>query len=349
MENIGQINDGKVDEPAEFLWGMKDLDRSIYDVRFINAPRFGKRTGIRRFTWIFEVVFAKYVRIGLPIDIYLKYKKDIVWADEIVCTYDQVSIGILFWRLFGFLRKKKIHAIVMSLSERIVYFKNIYPLKWFVSLLLRQADTILTLSDVASQAIEKEYGVERTKIYTWYFGIDIDFWKSKKENMIYDIMSIGNDMNRDFETLISAISSDDKVVLVTKKNIRQVHNDAVTVLSGIENTEVRELYNKSRIIVIPSIALKTESAGLSCFLQALSCERPVIISDSPPFREIFKDGMHCLFYIPGSVDDLRKKIELLKNDEKLAKKIATQGYELVRNRYTCKDMSNQLDYLFKHR
>ena len=327
---------------------MKDLDRSKYDVRFINAPRFGKRTGIRRLTWIFEVAFAKYVRIGLPIDIYLKYKKDIKWADEIVCTYDQVSVGILFWRLFGFLRKKKIHAVVMSLSERIVYFKNIYPLRWFVSALLRRADHILTLSDAASDALAKEYKIDRKKIHTWIFGVDVDFWKQEDEDIKYDIMSIGNDMNRDFATLTNAMRGDEQTILVTKKHVEHEHGDSIVIVSGISNAEVNNLYNQSRMVVVPSIALKTESSGLSCLLQALACGRPVIVSDAPSLRELFEDEVHCLFYNPGSVDDLRKKIDLLKNDVDLAKKISAQGRELVLERYTCKVMSDKLHYISKH-
>ncbi|HAT03311.1 MAG TPA: hypothetical protein DCS29_00850 [Candidatus Magasanikbacteria bacterium] len=348
MENIGLINDEKVSEPSEFLWGMKDLDRTKYEVRFINAPRFGKRTGIRRFTWFFEVAFAKYTRIGLPLDIYLKYRKDLLWADEIVCTYDQVSVGILFWRLCGALKGKKIHAIVMSFSERIKYFEHIQPLRWFVSALLRQANSILTLSEVASDTLALKFKLDRKKIYTWYFGIDTSFWVQERHDVIYNIMSIGNDMNRDFATLIGALRYDEKAVFITNKHVEyDQEKKYITILSGISNAEVRTCYSQSTIVVIPSFPLQTESSGLSCVLQALACGRPVIVSDAPPFRELFEDEIHCLFYTPGSVEDLRKKIDLLKNNEDLAKKIAIQGHKLVLERYTCKVMSDQLNYILK--
>ncbi len=342
LPNIQGIFDGSVDAPAEFLWGMKDLDRTKYDIRFVNAPRYERRRGLRRLTWIFEVVFAKFTRIGLPLELYPMYRKEIRWADEIVCTYDQVSVGILFWRMFGFCKKKQIHAIVMSLSERIKYFRHIFPLRWLVSHMLRQADTILTLSNEASNALAKEYKLDRKKIHTWQFGIDTTFWFASKEYIDGEyILSIGNDMNRDFQTLVDALPADVHLKLISKKQVN-IKNKHVTSLAGISDQEVRTLYQEAAIVVIPNKVLLNESSGLSCTLQAMACGKPVIISDAPPIRELFIDGEDCLFFSSEDANDLEKKIRNLLADAVLRRQLGTRAQQKVRAQYTSKHMSDGL-------
>ncbi len=340
--------DGSIKPPGEFFWGMKDLDRDKFEISFINAPRLQKRVGIRRLTWFIEFPFAKLTRIGLPIEIYHLFKKEIKEADQIVCVNDQISLGVLSARLFGKMKDKKIHCIVMSLQERIKYFRFIRPLVWFVSLLLRQADTILCLTDFVKSDFKKDYNLKNTKLETYHFGIDSDFWKPdeniKTENFI---LSIGNDMNRDYQTLVKALPEHIKLKIITRKKI-DTKGKNIELLSGISDQELRNVYNQALFVIVPSIKLKNESSGLSCALQTMACKKALIISDAEALKEQFQDQKDCLFYQAQDPQDLAKKISFLLENTSKRQEFAENGHKLATQKYTCKNMSKRLNYILSN-
>ncbi|MBU0596534.1 glycosyltransferase family 4 protein [Patescibacteria group bacterium] len=337
--------DGQVSGPTEFLWGMNFLDKEKFEIRWVNAPRTEKRTGIRKLTWFLEFPFGKFIKIGLPIEIPYLFKKEIEWADEIICVNDPISLGILFSRFFGKFKKKKIYCIIMSLQERIKYFNWFKPAVWFVSKLLNKADSLIILSDFVRGDFVYDYKIIREKVKTMYFGIDINFWKHDPEVKSEDfILSIGNDMNRDFQTLVRALPENIKLKIITKKNV-DIKDKSIEILSGISDEDLRELYNKSLFVVVPSIKLKNESSGLSSALQGMACGRPVILSDAPPMRELFIDNEDCLFYEPENDKDLANKMKSLLENEALREKIAKSGYKKTVENYTCKNMGKRLEYI----
>ncbi|GEM_PF-2743535 len=339
------LDNGKTVGPTEFLWGMNYLDPSLYDITYVNAPRDERKTGIRRLFSVLEYPFRFFAKIGLPLEIYLLYKKEIDSADIIVCVNDQISLSLLFWKAVGFLKQKKMSCIVMSLQERIKYFRWNYPLVWFMGFLLRRADTLLTLSEYVQSDFVHDYHLNKKKVQTLYFGVDTEFWKPiegiAKEDFI---LSIGNDMNRDFATLVTALPTGMHLKVITKKSV-DTQGKNIEILSDLTNEEVREMYNKAKIVVIPSIAVKNESSGLSSATQAMACARPVIISGAQTMYELFEDGKECLYYEPENPEDLSSKIKLLADNTILRSQVAIRGYKKVCEIYTCKKMGEQLNYI----
>lgn len=60
--------------------------------------------------------------------------------------------------------------------------------------------------------------------------------------------------------------------------------------------------------------------------QAVACEKPVVSGDSPAIRELFTDKENILLCENRNPESLKKAILKLKNDDKLAEKIAGNGY-----------------------
>lgn len=339
--------DGKIVGPTEFLWGMNYLDKEKFEIKYVNAPREEKRRGLRKLFWIIDFIFSKIVKIGLPIEIYPLFKKEIEWSEKIICTNDQISLGILFWKLLGGLPGKKINCIIMSLPERIKYFSWCRPIVWLVSKLLQRSDVIITLSNFVNDGFIKDYQIDKQKLRVLYFGIDVGFWRPLTDETEDNfVLSIGNDMNRDYETLLNALPRNLQLKIITKKRINTAEKN-VEVLSGISDEDVRRLYNQARFVVVPSIKLRNESSGLSCTLQAMACGKAVIVSDAPTLRELFVDGADCLFYRPEDPTDLNDKINLLVKNIHLREKIAKSGYQKVIQKYTCQMMGKRLESILE--
>lgn len=76
--------------------------------------------------------------------------------------------------------------------------------------------------------------------------------------------------------------------------------------------------------------------------ESLAMEKPLITGDSLAAREAFTNMKNCILCEMGSPKETAKSIMLLKDDEKLRKKIAKNGYKLFQERFTPKVIGGEL-------
>lgn len=334
--------DGKIVGPADFLFGMNLFNQDKYETSYINAPQGNDKNLTEKFLFIFEKIFSKITKLSLALEIYPKFKKQIKTADVLFCANDSIGLGVLFWKRLGFI-KTDVIVMVQAIPERIKHFRHVWPVRWFISWLLQKALIILTFTSLVQADFIADFKLDKDKLRTFPFGVDTDFWKNmpetKKEGFI---ISIGNDGNRDYQTLVEALPEDVKLKIVTKRTV-DTKNKAVEILSGLSNEIVRELYNQASFAVIPSIKLKNESPGQSTAMQLMACGTAVIIPRLPTMEEIFTDKEDCLFYEPENISDLREKIKTLLEDKTLKDKIVIGGQKKVLENFTCQKMTERLE------
>jgi len=88
---------------------------------------------------------------------------------------------------------------------------------------------------------------------------------------------------------------------------------------------VRPLIEQATIVIIPS---RAESFGRVAFEAAL-LGAPMIISDIPPWCDIFEDYVNCCFFDPISPDELRSKITYLLIHPHIRKEIGERAQQLA--------------------
>jgi len=76
--------------------------------------------------------------------------------------------------------------------------------------------------------------------------------------------------------------------------------------------------------------------------ESLAMEKPLITGDSLAAREAFAHMKNCILCEMGSPKEIAKSIMLLKDDEKLRKEIAKNGYKLFKERFTPKAIGGEL-------
>jgi glycosyltransferase involved in cell wall biosynthesis len=85
--------------------------------------------------------------------------------------------------------------------------------------------------------------------------------------------------------------------------------------------------------------------------EALAVRKPLITRDSKAIKELFVDGVHCVFCKPNDPEDLASKIMLLYKDKELRDKVAENGYDLFLDKLTpkllTKDLPKHLEELNK--
>lgn len=123
------------------------------------------------------------------------------------------------------------------------------------------------------------------------------------------------------------------------KNNVEFHNK-------VDNGKLVDFYNYSDCLVLPSIN-KAEAFGL-VLLEAMACSRPVIASNLPGVRNVFKNGRQGLLVKPGDVDDLADKIKIILHDKKLARTMGLAGRALVKKKYTWAKVGKKLNSIYHY-
>jgi len=188
--------------PTEFLYGMDQIDRTRFDVDYVIAPRGQRRTVAAWLGWFLEKPFARIVKVGMPIEVYPMFRRQIDSADVVLCANDAVSFGILFWEVAGLGKGRRCCAATRSTragqvsgtsqSDSLVYPKAPHD-----------ASHVFTVSDNGHEPLSAELGVPRARITTFHFGVTQEFWKPAAVPVAGTyVLSVGNDMYRDYETLI---------------------------------------------------------------------------------------------------------------------------------------------------
>lgn len=240
-----------------------------------------------------------------------------------------------------------IHGEEVYLSKR---YHTLFALKRLVN---NSTKTITNSSATRNSCLEN--GLEKRKIDIIPFGVDVNFYRpleaNKNEN-IFQVLSVGYLIERKgFEYLIKAIQE----VLKKHVNVRLTIvgsgplekmlkylikklelKDNVKIMKNISDEELLHLYNFSDLFVLPSIVDSqgnTEGLGV-VLLEAMACGLPVIGSDVGGIPDIIQDNETGLLVTQKESLELSGAILNLIENENLRKKLAINGYNRVRWKFS---------------
>lgn len=342
-EKLSQDLEGKVPFPRDFLYGFSELKNS-YELIFHYSPKTGEKSIKGYLIKRLEIIFARLTKLGFPYEIVMKCRESLNKADIVFALNDPIANALLLGKLLGIFHKKTV-VLYQSLTERKRYFRLGFLLDPLFNALLEKADRILVLSEAARQEMIRSYGVKPDRITVFHFGIDLSFWKPSsipmKERKY--IMTLGNDMNRDFVTFEKATLGFETIA-ITNYKFKAKHIQKKT---GLSHEELNKFLQGARLLVIPSIEVLTESSGLSSTLQGMATKTPVIVSDSPPMRELFREREHIFYYQPEDAESLRKLILEIWENFDLLESISRNAHDLVSSRLNVEAMGKQLDKVFQ--
>lgn len=180
------------------------------------------------------------------------------------------------------------------------------------------------------------YGLEPGRSSVFTFGVDTEFWRPLPEEPVEDfVTAIGQDRNRDYDLLAAAPGSH-PIRIVTRQPVRVPEGAAhVRVSAGdffssdaMTDEDLRRLYNRSAAIIVP---LKDvfQPSGYSVTLQAMSCGKPVVLSDIKGLwsRDNLKDNENCILVPPGDAAALGDAIGRLRANAELRERLGKSARE----------------------
>ena len=257
-------------------------------------------------------------------------------------------------------RRSSEYDVVVSWSERVSlslmtlqYFAPGKPhiafLYWFSRPSVRvpmrafgsSLQAIVTWSSAQRDYAIRHLGIPSEKIYLIKHYVDQLFFRPREveEDMI---CSAGAEM-RDYPTLLEAlretnlrchVASDHVRVdrfgvarRISTNRYRSMADEKVTI-GRVAHTELRDLYARSRFVVVPLQRSDTDN-GVNVILEAMAMGKPVIVSRTQGQVDVIEEGVTGIFVPVGDAAALRKAMLELWNDPERAREMGRAGRAYV--------------------
>jgi len=185
---------------------------------------------------------------------------------------------------------------------------------------LLTANKIIAVSRYTKDNIVDYFKLKKKNIKVIYNGIDTQFFKPlglEKKDKKTKILFVGNlikrkgvdllpkimaKLNGNYELYFTSGLRIDKVpkYLLKEKNM--------TPLGKLSHRQLVVVYNKCDVVLLPS-----RLEGFPYVpIEAMSCGKPVIVTDLPFFRESIKEGKNGYLCRINDVDDFVEKIKVVR-------------------------------------
>lgn len=235
-----------------------------------------------------------------------------------------------------------------------VYLSKRYHTMFIIRSMVNHSFKTITNSSATRKAC-LDAGLDQEKLDTIPFGVDTSFYKPlevPKDEEVFQILSVGYLIERKgHKYLIMAVNE----LLKHHSNVRlkivgsgpleeQIRNqiteldlnEYVEILGNVSDDDLFKIYNSSDLFILPSIIDSqgnTEGLGV-VLIEAMACGLPVIGSDIGGIPDIIQNRETGLLVPQKDVEKLSKAIINLIEDSNLRKKVASNGYHMVKNKFS---------------
>ncbi|MDP2736563.1 MAG: glycosyltransferase family 4 protein [bacterium] len=279
-------------------------------------------------------------------------------------------LKLLLGRKMNLILHYHMNSRAKGFKGAVFYLYNIFILPFLVR--AAKIITCASLDYVKHSDLGKYYQVKPDKFRQILFGVNLEQFvtyhdnknKERKNKIILFVGGLDKaHYFKGLENLLKALAiiikkpvlSSTILKVVGRGDLLLYYKDCVRNLGlgenvkfyeNVDNSKLVDFYNYSDCLVLPSINT-AEAFGL-VLLEAMACSTPVVASNLPGVRSVFKNGREGLLVQPGDVNDLANKIMTILGDKKLAERMGRAGRELVENKYTWDQVGKRLDSIYHY-
>ncbi len=264
------------------------------------------------------------------------------------------------------LKKLKNKPLILNpiVDENNIAYRQKYS-KTIGKTAISQADHLILLTEYSRKVLEKNnFNFKNCDVIP--AGVDIEefenfqgkseFCQNGKFNILFtgrlaagkgiDILFAAINILRkkkvDFHLNIAGPDFGEKknMELFVKENSLQ---DFVTFCGNISRFELVSLYKSSNLFVLPS---RYEAFGI-VFIEAMAAGIPVIGADVSAIPYIIKDCVNGFLIKVDDINQLVEKIEFVMNNSLIAKKITTQAFNEVKDKYNWNSIAKKYYDVYK--
>ena len=195
---------------------------------------------------------------------------------------------------------------------------------------LERTDKTLVFSRPQERYLREEVGLGESKARFIWDKVDHSFFTPGPANASGTyVLSVGREQ-RDYQTLVDAMRPlPIRCIIVAgsawshRALVPLSLPDHVELREGLSYPALRELYRGARVVVVPVLAGVDYAAGVNGVLEAMSCARPVIVSDTPGLDGYVRDGEDGRLVPAGDSESLGRVLQELWEDRSQAARLAS--------------------------
>jgi glycosyltransferase involved in cell wall biosynthesis len=250
-------------------------------------------------------------------------------ADLVISVFEGGAVVLLLLRrLLGFKGRVILWDIALTenwrLRERVLNY------------VVPRVDGILVLGNNQKRYIEKRWA-PKNPIFVVFHYVDATFYKPGISRHDGAILSVGDDVGRDFACLIGAIEGMSlNAVLKTRMQISinpEYGQNIKVIRARLSPEQFRDLYEQCRFVVVP-LNDTLNASGVSTILEAGAMGKAVIVSDSAGIRDYVVPDETCLMVPCGDVIALRRAIQRLLDEPETCARLGANARRLVETRFS---------------
>lgn len=278
---------------------------------------------------------------------------------DLVHDNQTLSYGILLMKAKGLPVVASIHhPLSIDRRNRLAQVRGIHEtamaLLWFPWVMqeyvARRVDRVITCSENSASSIQQDLHLPPGKLQVIHYGADTDIFRPLEdvETERNSILFVGDseDRNKGARYLLEALHGlrhrlhfhvnfvdhrswlDLKTIQTLRKKYRLAKY--MTVLPRASTEELVRLYNRSQVVVLPSLY---EGFGLPA-VEAMACGVPVIATRAGALSEIVEDGVTGILVPPADAAALNAALRLLLSDPELCRRMGEAGRRRVVENFT---------------
>jgi glycosyltransferase involved in cell wall biosynthesis len=298
----------------------------------------------------FLSLLRKAVRVALGFDLLHAWRnRSTLLAADVVWTHTESQhLGVA--AVLSLLRRNRARDHHPRLIAQSVWlFDNWHrlsaPRRALYRHLMRRADVLTVLSG-NNLAIAREL-FPAARVEMVHFGIPVDdqVMPTLRPGTGLNIVSVGNDRHRDWETLLRAVANAPegiclKVVSATIDRKLAERYEA-EVVRPTSNTELHELYAWADVAVVP-LRENQHASGITAIEEAVVMGIPVVTTDVGGLRDYFSPDQ-VVYVDPAEAAQLRNELVNLNDSPATRQRLATAA----QTRLGCPGLSSE-SYALRH-
>lgn len=323
-------------EDAGCLYGYHFAESEKYHLTYSHDAEEGK---LRK-------IFRRALKAAAGFDFFHAWnnRKDILQSDVIWThtEFEFLAISLLF-RLTSTGRRPLLLGQSVWLFDRWPRYSGLR--KAFYRMLIPRVDMLTTLSPV-NQKLCSEYLGRPAQLA--FYGISMqDFPIQNPEtwqpHTPLRIAAIGNDRDRDWDTLVAAFDGDPRftVRLATRRRVKTSPRSDNVNIGPVQGLEAqRELYAWADVIVVPLHENK-HASGITVIFEGVTCGKPVIATKVGGLEGYFSPD-ELTYVPPNDPMALRETAANLTKDPAAALQKAQRAtHRLIHSAYTTENFARQ--------
>lgn len=225
-----------------------------------------------------------------------------------------------------------------------------------------EAITCASLDYVKHSWLAKYFLANQHKFIQVPFGVDIKLFHPAKEKQDRLVFVGGLDRAHYFKginVLLSAFATlgerfkEYRLAIIGRGDLLDDYRrlaeqlkvaERVDFISDADDAKLAEICRHSKALILPSVNM-SEAFGL-VLLEGMASGLPVIASNLPGVRSVFKNGEQGFLFKPGNVDDLAQRIWQVVVSDKRYLSMSQSARRLVEERYTWERAAEILNGLY---